>query len=332
MAMLFVSEFRRVVERANLAPSVHNTQPTRWRLDADGAVLLFIDGARQLAVADPEGRDARLSCGAAMEGTRLALSEMGLGTSSCEVLPQGADHHSPVARIEIAERGAADPLAGAVLGRFTWRGGFVEARVEQRTAIAGIAAGRDDAALVSDAEDIARLAEMNDRASLSFFRRRPYRDELLSWMRLSRSHPNWSLDGLNAQSLAMTGLEATAARIVLRSPMFDAIDALGLSSALVSEEAKTKSAAAIILFHRPVGEDPIDSGVAFYRLLLVFAAIGLSVWPMSVLADDPDFRAEISHRHGISPDRRLLNVLRVGAIPSGAAASRARLRADSLIV
>ena len=60
----------------------------------------------------------------------------------------------------------------------------------------------------------------------------------------------------------MNGLEAAAARMVLRSPMFNAIDALGLSSALVSEKAKTRSAAAIVLFHRPVGEEPIDSGVA----------------------------------------------------------------------
>ena len=39
---------------AGHAPSIHNTQPWAWRLDADGLTLLA-DRSRQLAVADPDG-------------------------------------------------------------------------------------------------------------------------------------------------------------------------------------------------------------------------------------------------------------------------------------
>ncbi|MEO8685014.1 MAG: hypothetical protein ABI414_09270 [Devosia sp.] len=54
---------------ANLAPSVHNTQPTRWKLGADGALWLIADTSRQLPIGDAAGRDLRVSLGAALEGT-----------------------------------------------------------------------------------------------------------------------------------------------------------------------------------------------------------------------------------------------------------------------
>jgi len=333
MGVLSSSEFRQVVRTANLAPSVHNTQPTRWRLDQDGAILLFLDNTRRLPVGDPQGRDARLSCGAALEGTRLSLSEIGRAVRSFELSPAtDGTALSHILRIETADAGIAEPLASAVQRRFTWRGGFARAGDEQRRQIAHITAESDDAALVSAARDIEMLARLNEAASLSFFRNRPYREELLRWMRLSRSHPDWALDGLNADSLAMTRIEATAAGIVLRPPIFEVFDTLRLSGLLVSEGAKTRSSAAIVLFHRPIDEDPIDSGVAFYRLLLSITADDLCAWPMAVLADDPDSRAEISRRFGLSDERRLLNVLRIGAMPEGARPGRARIDAEKLIV
>ena len=55
------------LDEARLAPSVHNVQPTRWRLAGD-RLLLLGDPARTIPVADPAGRDWRLSHGAHFEG------------------------------------------------------------------------------------------------------------------------------------------------------------------------------------------------------------------------------------------------------------------------
>lgn len=70
----------RVVELACRAPSVHNTQPWRWRVDEDGDVArveLHADRTRQLPVADPDGRSLLLSCGAALHHARVAAASLG---------------------------------------------------------------------------------------------------------------------------------------------------------------------------------------------------------------------------------------------------------------
>ena len=59
------------------APSVHNTQPWRWRL-VDDTVELHADRGRHLVATDPDGRDLVLSCGAALHHLLVALAAQGV--------------------------------------------------------------------------------------------------------------------------------------------------------------------------------------------------------------------------------------------------------------
>jgi nitroreductase len=68
---------RTVVALANRAPSVHNSQPWRWRV-GPSSIHLFADPSRALPATDPEGRDLRISCGAALHHLRVALLATGL--------------------------------------------------------------------------------------------------------------------------------------------------------------------------------------------------------------------------------------------------------------
>jgi nitroreductase len=67
---------RTVLTLAARAPSVHNTQPWRWRVD-DASLHLYADSERQLPNTDPDGRDLILSCGTALQHCVIAFAAVG---------------------------------------------------------------------------------------------------------------------------------------------------------------------------------------------------------------------------------------------------------------
>ena len=77
------------VEQALRAPSVHNTQPWRWRVGAD-SVELHADPDRHLPVTDPDRRDLLLSCGAVLHHLTVALAGAGVA-AVVERLPDPED-------------------------------------------------------------------------------------------------------------------------------------------------------------------------------------------------------------------------------------------------
>lgn len=321
--------FQDLVAEARLAPSVHNIQPTRWRREGD-AILVLADETRLLPVADPRGHDIRLSHGAAIEGLSLALGRRGLRMARLDTTVDASSGQGVVARIALASGGEADPLARAVASRASWRGAFRRRDPDLPTRLARLAPARDDLVIIGEAEAVSSVADLGDRAAFHFLCDEAHRRELLHWMRLSRSHPRYGLDGLDAEALALGRIEAVVASLVL-GPLFPALRQMGLAAPLTRERGKTASGG-IALFHRPLGEDPLETGRAFYKAWLAMEMTGLAACPISVLADWPLSNRALVGRFGVPSDRRLVNVFRVGAPTRRNPARHARLAVQDLIV
>jgi hypothetical protein len=113
-----------LIATAARAPSVHNTQP--WRFRAGQYVIeLYADQRRKLRV-DPSGREMLISCGAALFGLRLAVRSLGY-LPVVNLLPDPARLRL-LARVRM---GAAEPMTGrerqmleALPHRHTHRGPF----------------------------------------------------------------------------------------------------------------------------------------------------------------------------------------------------------------
>jgi nitroreductase len=328
---LSIDLLREVVAEARLAPSVHNVQPTRWRLTGD-RLLLLGDPSRAIPVADPAGRDWRLSHGAHFEGLSLALAARGARLAEPQMLAgaQTSNGLVPVAACHVTAD-AVEPPQEPVRERMSWRGAFQPADAETQAGLARFAAERDDCTLVTGRNEIAEIAHLADRAGLHFLRDDAHRAELIEWLRLSRAHPRYQRDGLNAEAMHLSRIEAFGAGLVL-GPLFRPLDRIGLAAPLVRETAKTSSAAAIVLFHRPAGEDAFESGRAFYRAWLAMERCGLKGCPMSVLADWDQSRNALARRFAVAPDRHIVSVFRVGRPDGVPGTARARLPVDELIV
>jgi hypothetical protein len=120
-----------LVRVAARAPSLHNTQPWRFKVRPD-AIELYADYSRQLSI-DPIGRELLISCGAALFGLRLAVRSLGR-TPEVELFGEPARQPAEKARLRLLARvrlgapaamtAAERKLLEAVPHRHTHRGPF----------------------------------------------------------------------------------------------------------------------------------------------------------------------------------------------------------------
>lgn len=110
-----------VLDLATRAPSVHNTQPWRWRVGHDG-LYLFADPSRHLPHADPDRRELMLSCGAALHHCTVALAATGWNAKVRRLPDPAAPDY--LAALELSPRPADEldfTLAMAIVRRRTDR-------------------------------------------------------------------------------------------------------------------------------------------------------------------------------------------------------------------
>ncbi|MDI5975914.1 Acg family FMN-binding oxidoreductase [Amycolatopsis magusensis] len=143
MSRPFATELDQALTAATRAPSPHNTQPWRFEVDGD-RVELWLDHDRVLTVADPDAREARLSCGAALFNLRLSLRVNGK-EPRVRLLPEpGSPDLLAEIRIDGVRRStpAERELAEAVFHRHTNRRPFLDQQVPR-----GLQAALNTAAL-----------------------------------------------------------------------------------------------------------------------------------------------------------------------------------------
>lgn len=96
-----VETIRTALLLASRAPSVHNSQPWRWRVH--GSTLdLFADPSLRLHSIDPDGRGLMLSCGATLNHCVIALAALGW-QAKVHRLP-GRPESNHLASIEVCRR------------------------------------------------------------------------------------------------------------------------------------------------------------------------------------------------------------------------------------
>jgi len=203
-----------LVATAARAPSVHNTQPWRFRV-SQYAIELYADPRRKLRV-DPIGREMLISCGAALFGLRLAVRSLGY-LPVVELLPDPARLRL-LARVRLGAAvtmtAAERQMLEAVPHRHTHRGPFAPGRLP-----AGLLAGlQHDAlaegatlALVDRAIAYQQLADIVGAAKRRQVLDPVARAEMRLWSRgpASTARPRSGVPGLGRPSAR----EATAARL-----------------------------------------------------------------------------------------------------------------------
>ena len=184
-----------ILEAAMRAPSSHNTQPWRFRVD-DGLVHLYADRTRALAVNDPHDRELAISCGCALLHLRVAAAAEGL-LPSVHLLPDPADEDLLATVAFLPAEDAPNPdasLAEFIDHRHTYRKRFEPRQIPDSVLDELVLAARSEGAwlhLLSGEQLRHQVAELIAEGDAAHWANPSWRRELASWM-----HPFREGDGL----------------------------------------------------------------------------------------------------------------------------------------
>lgn len=277
-----LADLRAGVSAAVRAPSLHNSQPWRFRL-RDGAIEVLVDPDRRLPVADRTGWAARVSCGAATFNLRLALAVAGTPAET-RLRPYPAEPNV-VARLAPARPRPATPaeqnLYAAIPHRLSNRAPFwpnpVPADVRWRL----IEAARAESAwleLVIGAAAVGALAEIAHGANRVLERDTEYRAEVSRWTRDG--------DAVDGVPVKAGGPAAEPQDLLPQRPF-------GVHPRAPGRDFEPEPLVAVLGSPGDTTTDQIAAGQALQRVLLTATDAGLAVSMLSQPIEVPAAREQL---------------------------------------
>lgn len=275
--------FDDILTLACRAPSVHNTQPWRWRVHGD-RLDLFADYRRQLVYADPTRRDLLVSCGAALHHLQVVCAGLGWA-ARVHRLPDPADERH-VAGVVLKPRAASSTereLLEALRRRRTDRRRFTSWPVplERLNALASVGSIWGAQVLPVPGEvtkdHLRRLTRRADRVQQ---RNQRYVAELAAWMDDSRS------EGIPVGHLPARAGEDPSEAVYRRFP----------GGTLVEGDSGPGEPGDGMLLVCTSSDDPISrirAGEALSAVWLQATLDGLSLVPLSQAVEVDETRREL---------------------------------------
>lgn len=283
MQTVFTTEqMRAAVADAVRAPSLHNTQPWRFRL-RDGGIEVLVDPDRRLPATDPSGWGARIACGAAVFNLRLALAVA--GTPARVRLRPYPTEPEVVARLVPDQPRRATPteqsLHAAIARRFSNRAPFwpdpVPADARWRLGEAAHAEGAW-LEMVIGTTAVAAVAEIARSANRVLERNPAYREEVTEWIRRAPAPDGVPVTAGGPQSEPQDLLPQRAFGGHHRAP---------------GRDFEPEPLVAVLGSPSDTTTDQIAAGQALQRVLLTATDSGLSVSMLSQPIEVPGAREQL---------------------------------------
>ncbi len=265
---------------ANRAPSVHNTQPWRWRV-GEHSLHLYANRDLKLAHTDPDERDLILSCGAALHHCVVAFAALGW-QSKIRRFPNPADPDH-LASIQLHRHPASEAdvsLAAAIPRRRTDRRTYRSWPVPQRDI--GVMGARTARAgvMLRRVEELDKLKSVVTEAAWQHRTDAEYLTELTTW-----SGRYASTAGVPARNTPTPDSKATIPARTFAGPVLAQPD-----------DVDPTDDNAVVIALGTAEDDEVSrlrAGEATSLVLLTATALGLASCPITEPLEIPETREEI---------------------------------------
>jgi hypothetical protein len=304
-----LADLRLLAAAAGAAPSLHNSQPWRFRPTAGSrGVEVWADRSRAVPVTDPAGRALHISVGAALLNLRLAAGHLGRA-AVVRLLPDQArpDLLATVGLAQAAHE-PVEELYAAIVHRHSTRRPFANRDVPERVLGELIAAAHAEGVILAPLEEagVRRVLSLTAEAEARIEADMARQAETRSWLRLEKP----AVDGIPASALGPLDHDA---RVPMRS-------FTGSRPATATERFEALPQLCTFTTH---GDDPVDwlrAGQALERAWLIATVRGVRVSVLHQAVEWPDTRALL--RDPEEGPGHVQLVLRVGYGPPGPATPR----------
>jgi nitroreductase len=296
-------EVATVLDAAAMAPSVHNSQPWRFRVLPD-RIELHADATRRLPAADPDDKELRLACGASLANLRISLEALGV-RPMVTLLPHAAGPHA----LAVVRRGGhVTPsdhvldLRRAIPSRHTNRKPFRDVPVTAAEVNHLVRAAQTERSWlhpITDPSQRSRLHALVARAHQIQLGNLEFRAELERWS----GHGGERRDGVPA--LAAGPAYEPQDRWVLRD--FSGGQA---RERVPGKDFEREPLIAVVCSYYEGALAELHAGQAMQRVLLTATTLGLSASFIAQPIEVPSCREELRHLLGAGITAQ--TILRVG--------------------
>ncbi|AXG05334.1 nitroreductase [Haloplanus rubicundus] len=271
----FGERLRFLLRYAILAPSSHNSQPWRFRIEGR-AVHVAADESRWLRAADPDRRELFVSLGCAVENLVVAAEHFGFDPAVS--YPDGGTERIATVTMDdgASERRPAAPF-DELTARYTSHERFDGTPLDSPTRNRLVAAveGAPVALHLVNGDAKRAVGELQAEADRLQMKNRAYREELGHWIGLGALGHSWLL--------ARVG-QAVVAHL-------DIGDREAAKNSVLVESAP------VVGVLTTASDDPaarVGTGRAFERVALRASAAGVAVHPMSQILERPALRRRLA--------------------------------------
>jgi hypothetical protein len=294
-----------VLAAAGRAPSLHNTQPWRFRV-GPRTIALLADRERRLPEIDPDDRELRLACGAALYTLRLALH--GHGIRPLVTLFPDRSRPDLVAVVRHGGHRPTTPeqrrLLAAVPRRRTNRHPFTDAPVSVPEQYALRRAAQDEGAwlhVVGDPVERIKLRELAAGAHRVQVADPAFRAELARWTAVAPDRRE--------------GVPAAAGGPLPSGDGWVHRDFTGGTGAAAGFESEPLIAVLTAHLTGPAGD--VQAGQALQKVLLTAAAEGLDSSFLSQVVEVAPAREQLRRLVGaLRPPQAVLRIGRGWPVPA----------------